>query len=66
MDEEKIFKIFGDVKLMLNYHDWEKVKDSQYPLLITQLSDGDMVELTIDEAVWLRDNLDAYIKLLKS
>ncbi|PAV30370.1 hypothetical protein CIL05_07820 [Virgibacillus profundi] len=54
---------FDNISIELNYETLELAKNKVDPILIDDESDVDSaVGLTLDQAKWLRDNIDYIIK----
>lgn len=54
---------FDNISIELNYETLEMAKNNNDPILIDDESDIDSaVGLTLDQAKWIRDNIDYIIK----
>ncbi len=59
---------FNNIRVGFNYKTLEIAKEQPYPIMIEDQHDGDgcIIELSLDQARWLRDNIDYVIKKLEN
>lgn len=59
----------GNLSVELNYATLAEAMEAQHPLWLCQCDEhghSESIELTLEQAVWLRDTLAVYTKLLSA